>query len=117
MPTVLVVDDTHADFRTSVRALLEADGFVVVGEAATGVAAIRAAVDLTPDVVLLDIRLPDLDGIAVADSIAALPWPPQVVLVSSRDRNVYGARLTHARVRGFLAKGELSGPALRGLLG
>ncbi|HEY5881738.1 MAG TPA: response regulator transcription factor [Nakamurella sp.] len=116
MPTVLVVDD-HADFRVSVRALLEADGFVVVGEAATGVAAIRAAIDLTPDVVLLDVRLPDLDGIAVADTIAALPLPPDVVLVSSRDRSVYGARLTHARVRGFLAKGELSGAALRGMLG
>jgi DNA-binding NarL/FixJ family response regulator len=114
--TVLVVDD-HADFRTSVRALLEADGFLVVGEAGTGADAIRAATDLTPDVVLLDIRLPDLDGIAVADTIAALPWPPDVVLVSSRDRSVYSARLTHARVRGFLAKGELSGPALRGMLG
>ena len=116
MPTVLVVDD-HADFRMSARALLEADGFVVVGEAATGVAAIRAAIDLTPDVVLLDIRLPDLDGIAVADTIAALPWPPDVVLVSSRDRSVYGTRLTRARVRGFLPKAELSGPALRGMLG
>jgi DNA-binding NarL/FixJ family response regulator len=116
VPTVLVVDD-HADFRTSVRALLEADGFLVVGEAGTGADAIRAATDLTPDVVLLDIRLPDLDGIAVADTIAALPWPPDVVLVSSRDRSVYGARLTHARVCGFLAKGELSGPALRGMLG
>ena len=113
--TLLVVDD-HAEFRTSVRALLEADGFAVVGEASTGAEAIRAAGDLLPDVVLLDIRLPDLDGISVAESMSALPVPPEVVLVSSRDRSVYGARLTTAMARGFLAKSELSGQALRGLL-
>ena len=115
MRTLLVVDD-HAEFRTSVRALLEADGFAVVGEAGTGAEAIRAAGDLVPDVVLLDIRLPDLDGISVAESMAALPVPPDVVLVSSRDRSVYGTRLVNARARGFLAKSELSGQALRGLL-
>lgn len=74
--SVLVVDD-HAEFRTSVRALLEADGFTVVGEAATGAEAIRAADDLAPDIVLLDIRLPDLDGISVADAMAALPCLPR----------------------------------------
>lgn len=116
MRSVLVVDD-HAEFRTSVRALLEADGFTVVGEAATGAEAIRAADDLAPDIVLLDIRLPDLDGISVAEAMAALPLPPEVILVSSRDRSVYGTRLTQARARGFLAKSDLSGPALRGLLG
>ena len=114
--SVLVVDD-HVEFRASVRALLVADGFTVVGEAATGAEAIRAAGDLVPDIVLLDIRLPDFDGIAVAAAMAALPVPPEVVLVSSRDRSVYGTRLTQARARGFLAKSDLSGPALRGLLG
>ncbi len=107
--------DDHADFRMSARAWLEADGLVVVGEAATGVAAIRAAIDLAgcrP----ADIRLPDLDGIVPADTITALPWPPDVVLVSSRDRSVYGAKLTHAPVRGFLPKAELSGATLRGML-
>jgi len=116
VPSVLVVDD-HAEFRMSVRALLDAAGFSVVGEAATGAEAIRAAADLAPDVVLLDIRLRDLDGIGVADVLAALPRPPEVILVSSRDRSVYGARLTGARVRGFLAKSDLSGTSLRGLLG
>jgi DNA-binding NarL/FixJ family response regulator len=114
--SVLVVDD-HAEFRTSVCALLDAAGFTVVGEAATGAEAIRAAGTLSPDIVLLDIRLPDLDGIAVADVMASLPLPPAVILVSSRDRSVYGTRLTNAQARGFLAKSDLSGPALRGLLG
>lgn len=114
--TVLVVDD-HAEFRLSARALLEAQGFDVVGEAGTGAEAITAVHSLSPDVVLLDIRLPDLDGIAVAERVALLPAPPQVVLVSSRDRAVYGVRLVTAPVRGFLAKGDLTGAALRRLLG
>ncbi|MGI8694282.1 MAG: response regulator [Geodermatophilaceae bacterium] len=114
--TVLVVDD-HAEFRTSARAMLEADGFDVVGEAGTGAAAITAVGALDPDIVLLDIRLPDLDGIAVAESVALLRSPPRVVLVSSRDGAVYGSRLTNAPVSGFLAKSDLTGAALRRLLG
>ncbi len=113
--TVLVVDD-HAEFRRSARALLEADGFDVVGEAGTGADAMRAVGNLSPDVVLLDIRLPDLDGIAVAEWAARLPDPPDVVLISSRDGTVYGIRLANAPVRGFLAKSALSGAALRRLL-
>lgn len=113
--TVLVVDD-HAEFRTSARALLEADGFDVVGEAGTGVEALDAVGRLSPDVVLLDVRLPDRDGISVAESMASLPDSPLVVLVSSRDGAAYGARLTDAPVRGFLAKSDLSGASLRRLL-
>ena len=113
--TVLVVDD-HAEFRTSARALLEADGFDVVGEVGTGVEALAAVGTLGPDVVLLDVRLPDLDGISVAESMALLPESPLVVLVSSRDGAAYGARLLDAPVRGFLAKSDLSGASLRRLL-
>jgi DNA-binding NarL/FixJ family response regulator len=72
---------------------------------------------LSPDVVLLDVKLPDVDGIAVAESVALLPDPPQVVLVSSRDRAAYGSRLLNAPVRGFLAKSDVSGASLRRLLG
>lgn len=114
--TVLVVDD-HAEFRLSARALLEADGFDVIGEAGTGADAVQAVTRLSPDVVLLDIRLPDLDGIAVAELVAHLPDAPDVVLISSRDGSVYGIRLVRAPVRGFLAKSDLSGAALRRLLG
>ena len=73
--TVLVVDD-HAEYRVSVRALLVAAGFDVVGEAGTGAEALEAVGRLGPDVVLLDVRLPDIDGITVAASVALLPEPP-----------------------------------------
>ena len=114
-PTVLIVDD-HDEFRTSARALLEAEGFTVVGEAADGPDAMEAVAALRPAVVLLDIQLPGLDGLAVAEGIAAGADPPAVVLISSRDAAVYGPRLGRAPARGFIAKSELSGAALAGLL-
>jgi DNA-binding NarL/FixJ family response regulator len=113
--TVLVVDD-HADFLSAATALLAADGFEVVGEAATGAGALTANETLRPQVVLLDIRLPDIDGLTVAERLAALPEPPDVVLVSSRDASTYGARLRASPARGFLVKADLSGAALRRLL-
>src|SRR5215813_14973534 len=102
-PTVLIVDD-HAVFRESARGLLEAEGFAVVGDAADGSAAVAEAARLRPDVVLLDIQLPDADGFAVAERLAALDLPLQVVLISSRDAADFGPRLAAARARGFLAK-------------
>jgi DNA-binding NarL/FixJ family response regulator len=113
--TVLVVDD-HADFRSAARALLETEGFGVVGQAATGADAIAENERLRPDVVLLDIRLPDTDGLRVAELLAGLDDPPVVVLVSSRDASVYGTRLLTSPARGFLVKADLSGDALRRLL-
>ena len=115
-PTVLIVDD-HDGFRESARALLEAEGFAVVGDAADGVSALAAVRRLQPDVVLLDIRLPDLDGFAVAERLAALPEPPRVVLISSRDAAAYGPRLDATPACGFLAKRELSGASLAALVG
>jgi len=112
---VLIVDD-HESFRSVARRLLVADGFAVVGEAANGAAAIAAALDLRPDVVLLDVALPDIDGFAVAVALAAQDVPPAVVLVSSRARADYGGQIGASPVRGFIAKSELSGDALRSLL-
>ena len=114
-PTVLIVDD-HAGFRDAARALLEAEGFEVVGEAAGGVAALEEVARLTPDVVLLDVQLPDLDGFAVAEQLAATGATTAVVLISSREAASYGPRLSTAAARGFLAKGELSGAALARLI-
>jgi CheY-like chemotaxis protein len=113
--TVLVVDD-HAGFRESVRALLEAEGFQVVGEAADGLEALTEAAALRPAVVLLDVQLPGLDGLAVAAALAARPHPPVVVLTSSRDASAYGPRLARAAARGFIAKADLSGAALTAVL-
>jgi DNA-binding NarL/FixJ family response regulator len=96
--------------------MLEAEGFRVVGEAADGLDALTEAAALHPTLVLLDVQLPGLDGIAVAEVLAGLPDPPVVVLVSSRDASAYGARLSQAEARGFLAKADLSGEALTALL-
>jgi DNA-binding NarL/FixJ family response regulator len=115
-PTVLIVDD-HPAFRESASALLEAEGFAVVGEAADGDEAIAAVARLRPQVVLLDIQLPDLDGFAVAALLARGPDPPSVVLISSREAAAYGPRLGAAAALGFIPKRELSGSALAALVG
>jgi DNA-binding NarL/FixJ family response regulator len=115
-PTVLIVDD-HAAFRASARALLQAEGFDVVGEAANGAAAVEAVAVLRPEIVLLDIQLPDLDGLAVAEQLARAADAPAVVLISSRDAAAYGPRLQGTRARGFIPKSGLSGEALAALVG
>ncbi len=114
-PTLLIVDD-HAGFRDSAGAMLQAQGFDVVGEAADGAAALEQTIRLRPDVVLLDIQLPGRDGFVVAEQIATLRDPPVVVLVSSREAAAYGSKLAAARVRGFIAKNELSGESLAHLV-
>jgi DNA-binding NarL/FixJ family response regulator len=115
-PTVLIVDD-HAEFRQSAGALLEAEGFTVIGEAADGDAAIAAVERVRPQIVLLDVQLPGADGFAVAERLAAGRDPPVVVLISSREAAAYGPRLQAAAAHGFLPKRELSGAALAALVG
>ena len=115
MHTILIVDD-HAGFRHQARTLLEADGFVVIGEAGDGATGLAAARALRPDLVLLDIGLPDIEGFDVARELAADDPQPLVVLTSSRDASAFGPRLTDERVLGFIPKDELSGPALRAML-
>ena len=114
--TVLIVDD-HDDFRRSAAALLEAEGFDVVGAVADGDGAVEAVTRLRPQVVLLDIQLPGADGFAIAERLAQTPVPPLVVLISSRDAAAYGGRVDTARALGFLTKRELSGAALAALVG
>jgi DNA-binding NarL/FixJ family response regulator len=114
--TVLIVDD-HAAFRERARALLQDDGFDVVGEAGDGDGAVEAAHRLRPQIVLLDVRLPGIDGFEVAERLAAGPDPPVVVLISSRGASTYRHRLRGSPARGFIAKAELSGERLSSLLG
>lgn len=113
---ILIVDD-YVLFRSSARQLLESQGFEVVGEAGDGRAAIAAARELRPDVVLLDIQLPDLDGFEVARQLAALPSPPSVVLTSIRAAADYGPRLPAAAALGFIPKVELSQARIAAVLG
>jgi DNA-binding NarL/FixJ family response regulator len=114
--TVLIVDD-HPSFRASARAILEADGFTIVGEAEDGAAALSAIGTLRPDLVLLDIQLPDMSGFDVCAEIAlSNGTAPQVVLVSSRDACDFGPLIERSGARGFVAKAELSGDAVATLL-
>jgi DNA-binding NarL/FixJ family response regulator len=113
--TVLIVDD-HEPFRESATALLGAEGFEVVGGVGEGAAALAAVERLRPEVVLLDVQLPDVDGFVVAERLAVLANPPQVVLISSRDASAYGPRVRASAARGFLAKRELSGASLAALV-
>jgi DNA-binding NarL/FixJ family response regulator len=113
--TVLIVDD-HPSFRASARTLLEAEGYEVVGEAEDGAGAMRAARRLHPDLVLLDVQLPDLDGFEVADRLRKLEDPPEVVLTSSRDGADYGRCIECCGARGFVPKADLSGAAIAALL-
>jgi DNA-binding NarL/FixJ family response regulator len=113
--TVLVVDD-HPGFRATARTLLEAEGFTVLDEAADGTEALAKARALHPDVLLLDVQLPDLDGFEVARRLHSIGAAPAIVLVSSRDASDYGDLIAGCGARGFVPKGELSGSAVRALL-
>jgi DNA-binding NarL/FixJ family response regulator len=113
--SVLIVDD-HADFRESASALLEAEGYKVVGAAADGEAAMVEVERLRPEIALVDIQIPGIDGFGVAERLASSDAAPAVILISSRDARAYGSRIVEAPVRGFLAKRSLSGAALAGLV-
>jgi DNA-binding NarL/FixJ family response regulator len=113
--TVLVVDD-HPGFRSRARLLLEADGYEVIGEAADGRTAMAEARRLRPDLVLLDVQLPDLDGFDVAARITEHDEAPAVVLTSSRDWSDSSELIARSGARGFVPKDQLSGGAVAELL-
>jgi DNA-binding NarL/FixJ family response regulator len=113
---VLVVDD-HGGFRRCARTVLESEGLDVVGEAADGESAVALAVELIPDLVLLDVQLPDIDGFAVAERMLAEHPQLQIVLISSRDRSSYGPLIERSGARGFISKADLSCDELARVLG
>jgi DNA-binding NarL/FixJ family response regulator len=113
--TVLIVDD-HPSFRASARRMLEAHGYDVVGEAADASSAIDAVGELRPDVVLLDIRLPDADGFQVAERLAANGVATAIVLTSSRDRSDFDNEIVASPAHGFIPKSELSAEAITSLI-
>jgi DNA-binding NarL/FixJ family response regulator len=114
--TALIVDD-HPTFRRFARKMLEAAGFRVVGEAQDGASALSAVRELRPDVVLLDVLLPDTTGFAVAKELAAEPERPLVVLTSSRSAADLGALVRTEHARGFISKRDLTVARLAAFVG
>jgi two-component system response regulator EvgA len=104
----IVIIDDDPSFLATVRALLEAEGFDVAGEALNGLDGVAAATELAPDLVLVDVNLPDIDGFEVA---------PPVVLTSIRAANDFGNLVERSRARGFITKADITGEALTGFLG
>ena len=115
MPGILIVDD-HAGFRTQARMLLEASGYVVVGEAADAASAVEAVNELDPDVILLDVQLPDHDGFWVTEHLPE-DKRPRVVMISTREAADYGSRLAGKPFVSFIHKPELSRSRLEEALG
>ena len=109
--SVLIVDD-HAGFRANARRLLESEGYRVVGEAADSASALEAARELAPDVVLVDVHLPDADGFELTARLHALRDPPQVVLTSTRDRAELEQPVSECSACGFVEKAQLSRDAI-----
>jgi two-component system response regulator EvgA len=112
---VLIVDD-HPSFRSAARLLLEHEGFEVIGEAEDGASGLAATSELSPDIVLLDINLPDIDGFDVASRICHDREAPKVVLTSSRDPREFGPLVNRSGAQGFVPKGELSAERICALL-
>ncbi len=98
------------------RRLLEEDGFEVVGEAPDGAAGLAAVEALRPQLVLLDVQLPDTDGFALASRLSASHPETVVVLTSVRPAGDYGDRLRHVAARGFVPKPQLSGGTLLAMI-
>jgi CheY-like chemotaxis protein len=112
---VLLVDD-NSDFRAVARQLLERHGFLVVAEAETGIGGIEQAQEHRPDLVLLDVQLPDIDGFEVAERLSRLDIRIDVILTSSLDGTDFGALVARSSALGFLPKAELSASAIEALL-
>ena len=118
MPTRILIVDDHPSFRASARAILEADGLQVVGEAADGASALEAIEALEPDVVLLDVQLPDMTGFDICTVVGGTNGKagPAIVLVSSRDLDDFGELVESSCARGFVPKAELSAEAIAALI-
>ena len=113
---VMLVDD-HASFRATARWLLESEGYAVVAEAASGESALDLAVDADPELVLLDIGLPGIDGFQVCSAIRARVPRARIVLISSRDLSDVGPeRVLACGAAGFVHKADLSHAALASIV-
>lgn len=101
---VLICDD-HEVIRSGLAALLSESGIEIVGEAANGKEAVKQAVKLKPDIVLLDIRMPDGDGLQALDKIRAKVPTAKVVILSTYDNPTYIARAVASGATDYVLKG------------
>jgi two-component system response regulator NreC len=102
--TVLIVDD-HAVVRAGTRMLLESDPeLVIVGEGENGEDAVRLAKDLSPDVILMDVTMPEMDGVEATRRIKAMPSPPAVLALSIHEGTDYFFRMLQAGAAGYVPK-------------
>jgi DNA-binding NarL/FixJ family response regulator len=113
--SILVVDD-DPDFRRLALRILAAVGLMSSGEAGTAAAALIAAAALKPDAVLLDVGLPDRDGLSLAGELAALPWRPRILLTSSDADAASASDVRRVGAHGFVPKDQLPNAPLRRLL-
>jgi DNA-binding NarL/FixJ family response regulator len=113
--TVVIVDDNDA-FRAFTRALLDGDGYEVIGEAADGAAGLEVVRRMRPDVLLLDVQLPDTNGFVVARQLRGDATATAIVITSTRDASDYGGAVAGCGARGFVAKSEICGEAIRSVL-
>jgi CheY-like chemotaxis protein len=116
MPPRIVIVDDDPSFLATARLLLEAEGFVVVGEALNGLDGVAAATELDPDIVLVDVNLPDIDGFEVVERLADGGGAPRVVLTSIRSASDFGNLIEKSRAHAFITKAELSGEVLAAIL-
>jgi len=114
--TILIVDD-HPSFLAAARLLLETEGFAVVGVATDGESAVAETLRLAPDIVLVDVGLPDFDGFEVAARLQAAGSGSAIVFTSSRDGTDFGPLISESGARGFVGKPDLTGEAIRTLVG
>ncbi len=112
---VFIVDD-HEGFRRAATTLLTTSGFEVVGSAADGESTIGAVAESRPDLVLVDLQLPGIDGVEVAEALGRLESAPDVIIISSRDDAGHEPRVRSVASKGFIAKRNLDAAAIHDLL-
>ncbi|NBA97409.1 response regulator transcription factor [Pseudomonas sp. R5(2019)] len=105
MHKALIVDD-HPVIRLAVRMLLENKGYKVVGETGDAAGAIQQARETSPDVVILDIGLPGVDGLEVIDRLKRLDHPPRILVLTAQEPALYSKRCQQAGAAAFVRKGE-----------
>jgi DNA-binding NarL/FixJ family response regulator len=113
--SIVIVDD-HSGFRACARRLLESEGYEVIGEASDAASGLAAARALEPEMMLIDVCLPDLDGFELAERLKALDNPPAVILTSSRCAELEPLG-NGGCACGVVPKDELSGEVLEALRG